>query len=131
MKGTGGRGAGVGRSDSAPTPPAPRVWFKDRTPVGLFGRRQGDRRLVGFGRAVSDGLAATLWDVAVHPALEACTPGAGRRLVQRLVLEARMDGVSDISMLCDPRQVRPMAANEFVADADGVRAMQWRGPPGQ
>ena len=116
-------GGGEKREDSSV-----RVWFKERTPVGLFGRRRGERRLVGFGRVVSDGLAATLWDVAVHPVLDSQSR-ASNRLVQRLVLETRMDGVSDISMLCDPFRVRPMMANEFVADADGARLMQWRGPP--
>ena len=50
--------------------------------------RRPPARLVGFARAAGDySLAATLHDVAVHPALRGA--GVGQRLVQRVVTQVR------------------------------------------
>ncbi|KAL6624499.1 hypothetical protein ACP70R_031820 [Stipagrostis hirtigluma subsp. patula] len=52
--------------------------------------RQGERRLVGFGRAVSDvGLTASVHDVVVHPSLQ--RRGIGRKIVDKItrVLHSR------------------------------------------
>ncbi|KAJ3680969.1 hypothetical protein LUZ60_015458 [Juncus effusus] len=63
----------------------------------VFGVR--DERLVGFGRAVSDGgLTASIHDVVVIPCLR--RRGIGRRIVERITRILSSREIYDISALC-------------------------------
>jgi GNAT superfamily N-acetyltransferase len=56
-------------------------------------------RLVGFGRAISDGvLYAVLFDVIVHP--EYRRRGIGGEIVRRLVEECLAAGIRDLQLFC-------------------------------
>ncbi|KAG8068009.1 hypothetical protein GUJ93_ZPchr0005g16059 [Zizania palustris] len=67
--------------------------------IGLGLGRQEDRRLVGFGRAVSDvGLTASVHDVVVHPSLQ--RRGIGQKIVERITRVLHNRGIFDISALC-------------------------------
>jgi len=53
-------------------------------------------RLVGIGRALSDGLHAIIYDLIVHP--EARELGIGKEILQRIVSSCRDEGVCDIQL---------------------------------
>ncbi|CAL4896314.1 unnamed protein product [Urochloa decumbens] len=66
-------------------------------------RRQEERRLVGFGRAVSDlGLTASVHDVVVHPSLQ--RRGIGRKIVDKITRVLHSRGIFDISALCTEKE---------------------------
>nr|CAB3463478.1 unnamed protein product [Digitaria exilis] len=65
--------------------------------------RQGERQLVGFGRAVSDvGLTASVHDVVVHPSLQ--RRGIGRKIVDKITRVLHSRGIYDISALCTEKE---------------------------
>uniref|UniRef100_A0A1D1XKW8 Putative N-acetyltransferase ycf52 n=1 Tax=Anthurium amnicola TaxID=1678845 RepID=A0A1D1XKW8_9ARAE len=69
-------------------------------PVPVPGR---DSRLVGFGRAVTDGgLTASIHDVAVIPSLQRL--GIGRKIMQRIIRVLTSRGIYDISALCSKEE---------------------------
>ncbi|URD97258.1 Acetyltransferase (GNAT) family [Musa troglodytarum] len=62
-----------------------------------------DRRLVGFGRAVSDGgLTASIHDVVVIPSLQG--RGIGRKILERITRIITGRGIYDISALCSENE---------------------------
>ncbi|XP_072997428.1 GCN5-related N-acetyltransferase 3, chloroplastic [Typha latifolia] len=62
-----------------------------------------DHRLVGFGRAVSDGgLTASIHDVAVIPSLQ--RRGIGRKIVERIIRLLTSRDIYDISALCTEKE---------------------------
>ena len=121
-----------------------RVGFPRRDParlaVALAGTRsvvsatalRGSRwakagQLLAFARATSDGaLAATVWDVAVHPAWQ--RGGLGRAVVERVARECLSDGVPALTLYAEPNVTGMYAKLGFV-DGDGmqgVRGMAWQ-----
>ena len=53
-------------------------------------------RLVGFGRAVADGLHAMIYDLIVHP--EHKGTGIGSEILGQLVERCREDGICDVQL---------------------------------
>uniref|UniRef100_J3M8W1 N-acetyltransferase domain-containing protein n=1 Tax=Oryza brachyantha TaxID=4533 RepID=J3M8W1_ORYBR len=92
--------------------------------LGLGLGRQEDRRLVGFGRAVSDvGLTASLHDVVVHPSLQ--RRGIGRKIVERITRVLHNRGIFDISVLCTEKERPFFEACGFGDDAMGSTTMMY------
>ncbi|CAM0910654.1 unnamed protein product [Alopecurus aequalis] len=81
-------------------------------------------RPVAFARAAGDGVFnAVVWDVVVEPSCQGL--GLGRAVMERLVAELRLKGVSNIVLYAEPRVVgfyRPLG---FAMDPDGIRGMAY------
>ncbi|XP_078437178.1 acyl-CoA N-acyltransferases (NAT) superfamily protein [Wolffia australiana] len=81
-------------------------------------------KLVGFGRAVSDGaLTASIHDVVVMPSLQRL--GIGRKIVQRLVRILTSKDIYDISALCSAEERLFFAACGFGDDILGSTTMMY------
>ncbi|KAF2931643.1 GCN5-related N-acetyltransferase 3, chloroplastic isoform X2 [Oryza sativa Japonica Group] len=94
--------------------------------LGLGLGRREDRRLVGFGRAVSDvGLTASVHDVVVHPSLQ--RRGIGRQIVERMTRVLHNRGIFDISALCTEKERPFFEACGFGDDAMGSTTMMYTG----
>ncbi|CAN6335925.1 unnamed protein product [Urochloa humidicola] len=90
--------------------------------LGLDLGRQGERRLVGFGRAVSDlGLTASVHDVVVHPSLQ--RRGIGRKIVDKITRVLHSRGIYDISALCTEKERPFFEACGFGDDMMGSTTM--------
>ncbi len=62
-----------------------------------------EKRLIGFGRATSDGIyRATLWDVVIHPHYQGC--GLGRKLVETLISHPFLNRVERIYLMTTHQQ---------------------------
>ncbi|XP_062180982.1 GCN5-related N-acetyltransferase 3, chloroplastic isoform X2 [Phragmites australis] len=84
--------------------------------------RLGERRLVGFGRAVSDvGLTASVHDVVVHPSLQ--RRGIGRKIVEKITRALHSRGIYDISALCTKKERPFFEACGFGDDMMGSTTM--------
>ncbi|CAN6326252.1 unnamed protein product [Urochloa humidicola] len=84
--------------------------------------RQEERRLVGFGRAVSDlGLTASVHDVVVHPSLQ--RRGIGRKIVDKITRVLHSRGIYDISALCTEKERPFFEACGFGDDMMGSTTM--------
>ncbi|MCL4561994.1 MAG: GNAT family N-acetyltransferase [Chloroflexi bacterium] len=59
-----------------------------------------DKRLVGFGRVVTDGLHAMIYEVIVDPIYQ--KRGVGTQLVTRLIDRCQMAQIRDIQLFCAP-----------------------------
>ncbi|XP_058110788.1 GCN5-related N-acetyltransferase 3, chloroplastic isoform X1 [Magnolia sinica] len=81
-------------------------------------------RLVGFGRAVSDGgLTAAIYDVVVIPSLQRL--GIGRRIVKRIIRVLTSRGIYDIAALCSEEERLFFEACGFGEDALGSTTMMY------
>ncbi|XP_018681976.2 GCN5-related N-acetyltransferase 3, chloroplastic isoform X2 [Musa acuminata AAA Group] len=109
-------GCGEGRYDVSPF-----------TFEKLFDRvmpAERDRRLVGFGRAVSDGgLTASIHDVVVVPSLQG--RGIGRKIVERITRIITGRGIYDISALCSENESLFFKACGFGEDCLGSTTMMY------
>ncbi|RCV15733.1 hypothetical protein SETIT_3G081400v2 [Setaria italica] len=84
--------------------------------------RQGEQRLVGFGRAVSDlGLTASVHDVVVHPSLQ--RRGIGQKIVDKITRVLHSRGIYDISALCTEKERPFFEACGFGDDMMGSTTM--------
>ena len=83
-------------------------------------------QLLAFARATSDGaLAATIWDVAVHPAWQ--KGGLGRAVVERLTAACvDGEGVPALTLYAEPGVVGLYERLGFVADPAGVKGMAFQ-----
>ena len=83
-------------------------------------------QLLAFARATSDGaLAATLWDVAVHPAWQ--KGGLGRAVVERATLAVVGEGgVGGWTLYAEPDVVGLYTRLGFVTDPQGVKGMAFQ-----
>lgn len=69
--------------------------------VGLWRHDGPLPRLVGFARCTGDGVvAATVWDVAVHPHYQGS--GLGKQMMDYILVELRRRGVGQVSLFADP-----------------------------
>ncbi|KAJ0975451.1 hypothetical protein J5N97_017416 [Dioscorea zingiberensis] len=83
---------------------------------------ESDRKLVGFGRAVSDGgLTASIHDVVVIPSLQRL--GIGHKIVDRIIRILTNKGIYDISALCSEKERLFFRACGFGDDALGSTTM--------
>ncbi|KAH7654123.1 Glucosamine-phosphate N-acetyltransferase protein [Dioscorea alata] len=83
---------------------------------------ESDRKLVGFGRAVSDsGLTASIHDVVVIPSLQRL--GIGRKIVNRITRILTNKGIYDISALCSEKERLFFTACGFGDDSLGSTTM--------
>nr|CAD1817449.1 unnamed protein product [Ananas comosus var. bracteatus] len=83
-----------------------------------------DHRLVGFGRAVSDGgLTASIHDVVVNPLLQ--RSGIGRKIVERIIRVLTSRGIYDISALCTEKERLFFKACGFGEDSLGSTTMMY------
>ena len=79
------------------------------------------QQLLGFARATSDGLTATIWDVAVNPSWQRV--GLGRGLVERLVGALCADGIPLITLYAEPGVVGLYEKLGFLRDSHEVKGM--------
>ncbi|KAG1365604.1 putative acetyltransferase NSI [Cocos nucifera] len=85
---------------------------------------KSDSRLVGFGRAVSDGgLTASIHDIVVIPSLQ--RRGIGRKIVQRIIRILTSRGIYDISALCTEKERLFFKACGFGEDSLGSTTMMY------
>ena len=92
----------------------------------ITARLLADETLVGFVRAVSDGiLNAPLWDLWVDPSLPDPRSTKGQML-DRMLRELKRDipGCS-VSAFADPEDVELLQRLEFVVDPSGIRGMRF------
>jgi ribosomal protein S18 acetylase RimI-like enzyme len=83
-----------------------------------------EQRPVAFARAAGDGVFnAVVWDVVVEPSCQGL--GLGRAVMERLVSDLRMDGVSNIVLYAEPRVVGFYRLLDFAMDPDGIRGMAY------
>ncbi|XP_008788100.2 uncharacterized protein LOC103705960 isoform X1 [Phoenix dactylifera] len=85
---------------------------------------ESDGRLVGFGRAVSDGgLTASIHDVVVIPSLQ--RRGIGRKIVERMIRILTSKGIYDMSALCTEKERLFFKACGFGEDSLGSTTMMY------
>ena len=84
----------------------------------------GDRRLIGFARAVSDGVyQATLLDIAVHPDFQG--RGIGRTLVASLTQQLHAAQVIDITLFASPHVTDFYHQLGFISQPHNLQWMLW------
>ncbi|GLI63786.1 hypothetical protein VaNZ11_006867 [Volvox africanus] len=90
---------------------------------------QGSKKhLVGFARATGDNsLVATIYDVAVHPAVRG--QGIGSRLVKLLVQQIQARAVYDIGVVTPAKAFRFWERCAFDDDREGSTFMMFMGRP--
>lgn len=82
-------------------------------------------QLLGFARATSDHVvAATIWDVAVHPAWQ--RGGLGRALVERLVAALVADGVNAVNLYAEHNVVRMYEKLGFKQEPAKVQVLSFQ-----
>ncbi|CAN6469538.1 unnamed protein product [Victoria cruziana] len=85
-------------------------------------------RLVGFGRASSDGgLTAAIHDVSVLPSFQGL--GIGKKIVQRIIRVLTNKGIYDISALCSKEESAFFRACGFGDDMLGSTTMMYTRSP--
>ncbi|PKA50543.1 putative acetyltransferase NSI [Apostasia shenzhenica] len=83
-----------------------------------------DHRLVGFGRAVSDGgLTASIHDVVVMPSLQ--RRSIGRKIIEKIIRLLTNKGIYDISALCSEKERLFFEACGFGDDPMGSTTMMY------
>ena len=86
----------------------------------------GDR-LVGVGRAVSDGcLHAILYDIIVHPACR--RRGIGSAITERLLAACRDAGIRDIQLFAANGKASFYERHGFHRRPEEAPGMEWAGP---
>ena len=84
------------------------------------------RQLIGFARAVSDGVfQATLLDIVTHPNFQG--QGIGKKIVQSLVKLLHQRKIKDITLFASPHIVDFYHKLGFVAQPDNLQWMLWSG----
>ncbi|XP_010931405.1 GCN5-related N-acetyltransferase 3, chloroplastic-like isoform X4 [Elaeis guineensis] len=85
---------------------------------------ESDSRLVGFGRAVSDGgLTASIHDIVVIPSLQ--RRGIGQKIVERIIRILTSKGIYDICALCTEKERLFFKACGFGGDSLGSTTMMY------
>lgn len=94
----------------------------ENTDALLWVEYEKTKRPVAFARATGDGVFnAIIWDVVVDPSYQGI--GLGKAVMERLVTDLLMKGITNIALYSEPRVLgfyRPLG---FVADPDGIRGM--------
>ncbi|BAZ43715.1 glycosyl transferase family protein [Chondrocystis sp. NIES-4102] len=81
-------------------------------------------KLVGFARAVSDGIfQAILLDIVVDPNFQGC--GLGTTLVNNLLQQLKLAGIRDIALFASPHLVDFYHRLGFVAQPHNLQWMLW------
>ena len=95
--------------------------------VGLWRHEGRVPRLVGFARCTGDGVvAATVWDVAVHPHYQGS--GLGKQMMDFILTELRRRGVSQVFLFADPGVVVFYAAQGWELEPLDRRCAFWYSP---
>lgn len=82
------------------------------------------RQLIGFARAVSDGVfQATLLDIVTHPNFQG--QGIGKKIVQSLIKLLHQNKIKDITLFASPHIVDFYHKLGFVAQPDNLQWMVW------
>ena len=88
-----------------------------------------ERRLIGFARAVSDGVyQATLLDIVVHPDFQG--RGVGKALVKNLTQQLQAVQIADITLFASPHVADFYHRLGFVSQPHNLQLMLWC-PPGK
>lgn len=83
-----------------------------------------EKRLIGFGRAVSDGaLSASIHDVVVNPSLQRM--GIGRKIIEIITSYLTGKGIYDIAALCSEEESHFFKACGFGKDYLGATTMMY------
>jgi ribosomal protein S18 acetylase RimI-like enzyme len=84
-------------------------------------------RLVGFARCTGDGVvAATVWDVAVHPHYQGS--GLGKQMMDYILAELRRRGVGQVCLFADPGVVGFYTAQGWELEPLERRCAFWYSP---
>jgi ribosomal protein S18 acetylase RimI-like enzyme len=95
--------------------------------VGLWRHDPRLPRLVGFARCTGDGVvAATVWDVAVHPHYQG--NGLGKQMMDYILDELRRRGVGQVSLFADPGVVGFYTAQGWELEPLERRCAFWYSP---
>jgi len=86
-----------------------------------------EQRLIGFGRAVSDGVyQATLLDIVVHPDFQG--RGVGQALVKTLTQELHTVQIADITLFASPHVADFYHRLGFISQPHSLQWMLWCPP---
>jgi len=95
--------------------------------VGLWRHDQRLPKLVGFARCTGDGIvAATVWDVAVHPLYQGA--GLGTQLMAYTLDQLRAQQVQHVSLFADPGVVGFYQAQGWELEPLERRCAFWYAP---
>ena len=95
--------------------------------VGLWRHDTRLPKLVGFARCTGDGVvAATVWDVAVHPLYQGA--GLGTQLMAFVLAELQGLGVDRVTLFADPHVVEFYAAQGWELEPLQRRCAFWYAP---
>lgn len=95
--------------------------------VGLWRHEGRLPRLVGFARCTGDGVvAATVWDVAVHPHYQGS--GLGKQMMDYILVELRRRGVGQVCLFADPGVVGFYTAQGWELEPLERRCAFWYSP---
>ncbi len=95
--------------------------------VGLWRHDQRLPKLVGFARCTGDGVvAATVWDVAVHPLYQGA--GLGKQLMAYTLDQLRAQQVQRVSLFADPGVVGFYQAQGWELEPLERRCAFWYAP---
>ncbi len=92
--------------------------------VGLWRHDSKFPRLVGFARCTGDGvIAATVWDVAVHPVYQGS--GLGKEMMNYVLKILRKMGTRRVTLFADPGVVDFYLSQGWVLEPKGKRCAFW------
>ncbi|MGL5796102.1 MAG: GNAT family N-acetyltransferase [Waterburya sp.] len=92
--------------------------------VSAWQIEQDEKQLVGFARAMSDGVFhATLLDIVVHPDFQG--RGLGKAIATRLLQQLQQAAIKDITLFASPHLVDFYHQLGFVAQPHNLQWMLW------
>jgi Tfp pilus assembly protein PilF/ribosomal protein S18 acetylase RimI-like enzyme len=92
--------------------------------VSVWQIEQDEKQLIGFARAMSDGVFhATLLDIVVHPDFQG--RGLGKTIVTRLLQQLQQAAIKDITLFASPHLVDFYHQLGFVSQPHNLQWMLW------
>lgn len=92
--------------------------------TSLWHLYQGQEQLIGFARAISDGVFhALLLDVLIHPQFQ--NRGLGKKLVQTIIKQLQQSDIGEISLFTSPHVMDFYHRLGFVSRPNNLQLMVW------